>query len=398
KEATENREEKRWQDKKNKAERMRLKKEDNKRITTLVEQAMAADPRIEKYKEEERKEKELKRIARETAAKKAEMEKQKAEEEKRRIALAKEEEERKQAAEEKRMRDLKKKEMRADKKAVRELYQAVNYLVDNTQQTTSMTRTSRGSEVDMLLDSLSHEAIVKLRDALRECKNDHSKIQALTATAITSIIEKNPAVAISFSSFVRGSEIAERVKRDRQLKQAGQASASKQREWTAEELELLIKATNKFPGGTLNRWETIGKWLSQHGGFPRRSGDELLHKTNELRKGSRTGGGMLVKELQNKKVNHDDERMANEASIRYDGPVLQKAVEKKETKPERPWTPQEQTQLERALQAYPPSYKAPDRWDKIAEAVVGRTKKECKLRVKYLAEQVRAKKAAAAGA
>ncbi|CAG8665485.1 19970_t:CDS:2, partial [Racocetra fulgida] len=47
------------------------------------------------------------------------------------------------------------------------------------------------------------------------------------------------------------------------------------------------------------------------------------------------------------------------------------------------WAAAQQAQLERALQAYPPSWKGEgDRWDKIAEAVENKTKKECKLRVK----------------
>jgi len=47
------------------------------------------------------------------------------------------------------------------------------------------------------------------------------------------------------------------------------------------------------------------------------------------------------------------------------------------------WTAAEQKMLESGLKAYPPSWQGEgDRWDKIAEAVPGRTKKECKLRVK----------------
>ncbi|RGB35760.1 hypothetical protein C1646_108715 [Rhizophagus diaphanus] len=61
------------------------------------------------------------------------------------------------------------------------------------------------------------------------------------------------------------------------------------------------------------------------------------------------------------------------------------------------WTAAQQAQLERALQTYPRDWKGDgDRWDKIAAAVDDKTKKECKLRFKYLSEQVKAKKAAMA--
>lgn len=58
-------------------------------------------------------------------------------------------------------------------------------------------------------------------------------------------------------------------------------------------------------------------------------------------------------------------------------------AEEKRPREERPWTTEDQAALERALQAYPPSWKGEgDRWEKIAEGVEGRTKKECKTRVK----------------
>ena len=47
------------------------------------------------------------------------------------------------------------------------------------------------------------------------------------------------------------------------------------------------------------------------------------------------------------------------------------------------WSASQQTQLERALQEYPKDYRgSADRWDLIAAAVEGKTKKECRARVK----------------
>jgi len=55
------------------------------------------------------------------------------------------------------------------------------------------------------------------------------------------------------------------------------------------------------------------------------------------------------------------------------------------------WTSEEQKLLEKALGAY--SSSLTDRWDKIAAAIPGKTKKECVERYKFLVAQIKEKKA-----
>ena len=62
-----------------------------------------------------------------------------------------------------------------------------------------------------------------------------------------------------------------------------------------------------------------------------------------------------------------------------------------------PWSAEEQKLLEQALKTFPASYGA-ERWDKIAECLPNRSKKDCMRRYKELAELIRAKKAAQAAA
>ncbi|KAI7866993.1 hypothetical protein BDF14DRAFT_1957190 [Spinellus fusiger] len=65
----------------------------------------------------------------------------------------------------------------------------------------------------------------------------------------------------------------------------------------------------------------------------------------------------------------------------------------KEASASLPWTNEEQAMLEGAMKTYPPSWAGEgDRWDNIASMVDGRTKQECKRRVKALIEIIRAKK------
>lgn len=60
-EGSDSRDEKRYQEKKNKSERARRKKEDIARVRGLVDQAMAADPRIKRIKAEEKAAREAKK-------------------------------------------------------------------------------------------------------------------------------------------------------------------------------------------------------------------------------------------------------------------------------------------------------------------------------------------------
>ena len=61
-----------------------------------------------------------------------------------------------------------------------------------------------------------------------------------------------------------------------------------------------------------------------------------------------------------------------------------------------PWSSDEQKLLEQALKTFPSS--TPERWERIAEAVPNRSKKDCMKRYKELAETIKAKKAALAKA
>ncbi|KAJ3036988.1 hypothetical protein HDU99_010446, partial [Rhizoclosmatium hyalinum] len=112
------REAKRWLDKKNRANRSKLKKEDNQRVIKFIEAAMKLDPRLQKYKEEEKIARDLKKNAAKYAAEKEAAEKKKAEEEAAAAAAI-------AAAEEKAKKDVSKKEKEAQKKLARKARNAV---------------------------------------------------------------------------------------------------------------------------------------------------------------------------------------------------------------------------------------------------------------------------------
>jgi len=65
-------------------------------------------------------------------------------------------------------------------------------------------------------------------------------------------------------------------------------------------------------------------------------------------------------------------------------------VEKSKDREPSDWSVTEQKALEKGLQSFPSTLT--DRWERIAETIPGRTKKECIQRYKYIVEQIKQKK------
>lgn len=115
------RDDKRYIEKKNKAERAKLKKEDGARLRKLVDTAFSLDPRMAAFKEQDKEAKEAKKKERLEQAKQAKRDAE------REAALAKELEEEKESSErlkkeeEKREKEAKKKAIRKEKKSIKTL-------------------------------------------------------------------------------------------------------------------------------------------------------------------------------------------------------------------------------------------------------------------------------------
>lgn len=122
-----NRDNKRWQEKKNKAERAKRKKEDIARLRKTVEDCLTVDPRMKLFKEQERKEKERKKYEKEAGARKAAEEARiREEEEKKR----KEEEEAKEKAareDNKKSKEAQKNRVKKEKRIIKGSVKEVNY-------------------------------------------------------------------------------------------------------------------------------------------------------------------------------------------------------------------------------------------------------------------------------
>ncbi|GJJ69384.1 DnaJ homolog subfamily C member 2 [Entomortierella parvispora] len=470
--AAENRDDKRYLEKKNKAERAKLKKEDMARLRKLVDTAFALDPRMAAFKEQEKELKEAKKRERQEQANKL---KQDADRE---AALAKEleeereSEERLKKEEERKEKEAKKKTVRKEKKNIKTLVKDANYGYAKGAHISPSSLEIYLSELETMLDKLTLEDLEKISKDLGTAKTSNEDKQKVLSAFAQRLVRDGLATTENLSQF--GTETVERVvKKTADTPTATTLSPSSPstagssntptKEWSVEEVALLIKAANKFPGGVSNRWDTIAAYVALHTGLPQRDADDVIKKSKAVQKGSSQEA--TVRQLQFQKKTYD---IADAPSVRYDiegevPPVVSASDDTKastaqaiaaaaavgagsKTKPKKKaptaadvpaaakpiaptpptaatpptsgktaalaavsspvaaaappaaslWTTAEQKSLEAGLKSFPPSWQGEgDRWDKIAEAVPGRTKKECKLRVKFLQDQAKAQKAAA---
>ncbi|XP_059159978.1 dnaJ homolog subfamily C member 1-like [Physella acuta] len=192
----------------------------------------------------------------------------------------------------------------------------------------------------------------------------------------------------------------------------------KKGEWSDEDLILLSKAVNKFPGGTHQRWEKIAEMVG-------RSVQEVTLKAKET-KGNysmhlSTAVQNSVPSLNNAisdyiiTQNEDGEDIVlfpdgnNESQVRKrQRPTkLVKTPERTlliaqgttstsegtklaDVQPDKIWTQNQQTIFEWALKQFPKGTEA--RWEKVAEHIPGKSKEDCIRRFKELAELVSRKK------
>ncbi|XP_040852243.1 dnaJ homolog subfamily C member 2-like isoform X1 [Ochotona curzoniae] len=375
KEKAECRDERRWIEKQNRATRAQRKKEEMNRIRTLVDNAYSCDPRIKKFKEEEKAKKEAEKRAKAEAKRKEQDAKEKqrqAELEAARLAKEKEEEEvRQQALLAKKEKEIQKKAIKKERQKLRNSCKTWNHFSDNEAERVKMME-----EVEKLCDRLELASLQCLNETLTSCTKEEGK------AALEKQIE----------------EINEQIRKEKEEAEARMRQASKNaeksaggggsgsRNWSEDDLQLLIKAVNLFPAGTNSRWEVIANYMNIHSSSGvKRTAKDVISKAKSLQKLDPHQKDDINKKAFDKfKKEHGVVPQADNAtpSERFEGPCTGFT----------PWTTEEQKLLEQALKTYPVN--TPERWEKIAEAVPGRTKKDCMKRYKELVEMVKAKKAA----
>lgn len=398
-EGAESREHRRWIERENAKLRIKGKKEEQKRLKQFVENAYRLDPRVLKKKEEERMERERKKQEKEAAMRRQqeEEERKRREEEERRIA--KEEEEKKAREEAKKLREA---EKRLIKKERQKLRASFSKELDNVERLCTRLDYSQLQELNERLATLSEEdaRIVVVDERVREL--DQAQEEAAKAQA-----QQNQAAAVALKNM---------AKKDHAKKMA------EMREWTEEELRLLDKAVKKYPQGTPKRWEQVTSAVRT------RTMDEVLLMVKH-RQGA--GSARLKKQEDWKAAQKNPAMVKAEADLRalaftdvqvnlVSGPPnpscatevstngsadkteSMASTAKKEASPpgetgvkkvvssdSGEWTEVQELALVKALKMY--GKDVPDRWDRIAEVVEGKSKAQCFKRFKELREMFKKK-------
>lgn len=380
KEKAECRDERRWIEKQNRASRAQRKKEEMNRIRTLVDTAYNCDPRIKRFKEEEKARKESEKKAKAEAKKREQEEKERArqaEEDAARVQREKEEETARQAAQQaKKEKEAQKKAIKKERQKLRTTCKTHSYFTDNEADGVRMME-----EVEKLCDRLELTSLQTLNEALTSGSKEQSKAALEKQVREVKVqMQKEKEVEMQAQQVGRGAE---------HTSAGGGGGGLNNRGWNEEDLQLLIKAVNLFPAGTNARWEVIANYMNQHSSSGvKRTAKDVINKAKTLQK---------LDPHQKDEINRKAfEKFKKEHSAVP--PTVDNAVPSErfdavstESNPS-PWTTEEQKLLEQALKTFPVN--TPERWEKISAAVPGRSKKDCMKRYKELVEMIKAKKAA----
>lgn len=411
------REERRWIEKQNKTVRIKRKKEEMSRIRALVDLAYNNDPRIVQFKLEEKQKKQAAKLAKMSA-----VQAQRAEEERvlREAQAAKKEAEQ---AEQKRIEQIRyekeqqKRVLKKERKIFRDLAK------DNDYYSTSEKEKIKNMEgIEKICEMLK---ILELQAFNKDLTNGGRPvfIKVLKETE-QKLEEERQALFGSINK-------TQTATTDAKTSTSAVKQVDRNAMWSAENVHILIKAVNLFPAGTVQRWETIASYLNQHcsnlGSFKFVARDVLnkakgmqasdfkqKSEANENAFASFEKNKKKLKKLDNAEVSVNDNEPAPvvqngttvnghaEEEIKTNGVEHIETTESNgqaATQPPQPqqqanttWTKDEQTLLEQAMKTYPVS--TADRWDRIAECIPNRSKKDCLRRVKELVDLVNAKREA----
>ncbi|CAH8496168.1 unnamed protein product [Schistosoma turkestanicum] len=383
KEKGEDRETRRAIERQNRNERARRRNEEVRNVRNIVLLAKENDPRILAANKAARDAKEAKRQARLMAAQKRrelEEEQKKREAEATALARAASEERRRLEAERVRKeRELSRNEAKRERRQLRSiLVERFNYFLVDKETDTSESGSHQVkilADMDLLCQRLSNAQLHELNEHLEQADTSN-QAHCIFSSKVESVKRELQVNNIQSQTKLKSEENSPTER---------QTSASK---WTAEMIQVLVKAVNILPAGTPKRWEAIAVYVNQHIDGTAVSSKDVLRQAKLLKEEDSN-----LRKTANTKAFDSFSNSVKETNAIKNVTITTQL----EAEGSRPWTVVEQRALEQALKTYPSNTGdsgSDDRWQLIANVVGTRTRRECIIRCKELAEQVRAKKAA----
>jgi len=153
------------------------------------------------------------------------------------------------------------------------------------------------------------------------------------------------------------------------------------RPWSDDDYVSLTKLLSKYPGGTSNRWDRIANDLD-------RPVAEVIKKTKDAQKKMHTFNASGGNNRYSSATVVKTKRSVDVAAVGGISEATEKP-ESTETETDE-WSQNQQKLLELGIKKY--GKDVVDRWEKIAEEVVGKDKRQCMIRYKFLVEQIRKQK------
>ncbi|OEH75073.1 putative DnaJ domain-containing protein [Cyclospora cayetanensis] len=363
------REERRWMERENAKIRKKYLKNERARIQRLVETAYAADPRIQRQKEEERKKREEEKAAKQRAYE----------------AQMREAEERKR--------------------------QKFRWLYRKISEDASPPAPLSVAQVQDLSAQLDMEVLLPFFQKIHDYLGVEGPIQDETGDPsgpmdfTMSDQQKEMIVGLYVKEWQalldakRAKELAaeEEMLRVQEEKKRQELARKKAQEaaWTIEELSMLAKGLQKFPGGTARRWHQIASFIGT-----KTQEEEPLEQTKAQQQGALT-----ARTLNSGKTDAESARPTGSTTealwTQEQQTVRSPCVMKLRGDPSDYRMPRLQglcfissisllrlpisaQALERALAKHPSSMPAAERWSAIASDVPGKTRKECIERFKQV--------------
>uniref|UniRef100_A0A8C5BDU9 DnaJ heat shock protein family (Hsp40) member C2 n=1 Tax=Gadus morhua TaxID=8049 RepID=A0A8C5BDU9_GADMO len=315
KEKAECRDERRWIDKQNRASRTQRKKEEMVRMRNLVDTAYSCDPRIKRFKEEEKSRKDSEKKAKADAKKKEQEDKDRARQaelDAARLLKEKEDEEAKQVAQlAKKEKEIQKKAIKKERGKLRTACKNWNYFTENESDNVKMMQeveksmdwvSSAGGkgwneeDLPLLIKAVNlfpagtnarWEVIANYmnlhsttgikrtaKDVINKAKNlqrlDPGQKDVINKNAFEKFRKEHSAVPVTVDNAVVG--LTPGVPNYRLLfPGTGDAVA-----WTTDEQKLLEQALKTFPVTTAERWDRISSAV------PGRSKKDCMKRYKEL--------------------------------------------------------------------------------------------------------------------